>query len=152
MTKLILLIGVPGSGKSTLAGQLLSEYPRSELISTDAIRARVFGSEAVQGQWSLVWHQAQCQLRQAVEQSAVAIYDATNALRPHRCEAIAAARTIGFTHITGLWLDTPLPLCLERNRRRDRVVPESIILQMHSSLQNAPPKLQDGLDCLIRYK
>jgi predicted kinase len=151
MTKLILLIGLPGSGKSSLASGLLAEWPTSLVVSTDAIRAQLFGNEALQGQWSLVWDRVDRQLRWAVEQSAVAIYDATNAVRCHRCEAIALARAIGFTYIIGLWLDTPLPLCLERNRRRDRVVPEAVILQMHSSLQNEPPTLQDGLDRLIRY-
>jgi predicted kinase len=151
MTRIIVLIGLPGSGKSFLASALLAKYPRSQVVSTDAIRAQLFGDESIQGPWSLVWYQVQRQLQQAVEQSSLAIFDATNAVRRHRVEAIALARTIGFTRITGLWLDTPLSLCLKRNRRRDRTVPEEVILQMHSSLQSAPPTLQDGLDRLIRY-
>jgi predicted kinase len=148
---MILMIGLPGSGKSSLASELLAECPRSKLISTDAIRAELFGSENVQGPWLLVWHQVERQLRQAVEQSLLTIYDATNAVRRHRQEAIALARATGFTHITGLWLDTPVELCLERNRMRDRTVPEEVILQMHSSVRDAPPTLQDGMDRLIRY-
>jgi predicted kinase len=54
MTKLILLIGLPGSGKSTLAKQLLAECPQMALISTDAIRGQLFGSQAVQGPWLLI--------------------------------------------------------------------------------------------------
>jgi predicted kinase len=151
MTKLIMLIGVPGSGKSSLASVLLAQYPRSQLISTDAIRAQLFGSEEIQGSWLLVWHQIERQFRQAVQQSAVAIYDATNAVGSHRAEVITLARTIGFTSISGIWLDTPIQLCLEQNRRRDRTVPEEVIWQMHSCLLNAPPTLQEGLDRLIRY-
>jgi predicted kinase len=153
MTRLILLIGLPGSGKSSLASKLLSKWSRSQVISTDAIRAQLFGSESVQGSWGLVWSQVQRQLLQAIEHSPspVAIYDATNAVQRHRIEAIALARATGFTHITGIWLDTPLNICLKRNRQRDRVVPEEVILQMHASLLEAPPTLQDGLDRLIRY-
>ena len=153
MTKLILLIGLPGSGKSTLAGKLVAEYPGSHLISTDAIRARLFGSEATQGEWLLVWRQVRQQMCQAVEQSAMAIYDATNAVRRNRRDAIALAREVGFSHLIGIWLDTPLLMCLERNQRRDRTVPDDVILQMHASLLNAPPTQEDGFDYLIRsYK
>ena len=151
MTQLIVLIGLPGSGKSSFASWLVAECPRIKVISTDAIRAQLFGSEAVQGSWLLVWHQVEQQMQQAVEQSVDAIYDATNAVRSHRVEAIASSRTRGFTHITGVWLDTPVQLCLERNHRRDRTVPEEVIWRMHSSLRDAPPSLQDGLDRLIRY-
>ena len=79
-----------------------------------------------------------------------AIYDATNATRQHRREAIALARATGFTHIIGLWVDTPVWLCLARNRQRTRFVPEEVIFRMHHSLQDAPPTLNEGLDKLIR--
>ena len=65
MTKLILLIGLPGSGKSTLAKQLLAECPQMQLISTDAIRGQLFGSEAIQGPWPLIWRELERQLQQA---------------------------------------------------------------------------------------
>jgi predicted kinase len=55
MTKLILLIGLPGSGKSTLAKQLLTECPHMQRICTDAIRGQLFGSEAIQGPWLLIF-------------------------------------------------------------------------------------------------
>jgi predicted kinase len=151
MTELIVLIGLPGSGKSSFASSLAAKCPGSQVISTDAIRAQLFGSEAIQGEWLLVWHHVQRQMQQAVEQSVGAIYDATNAVRTHRLEAIALARTTGVTHITGVWVDTPIQVCLEQNRSRSRIVPEEVIWRMHSSLVDAPPSLQDGLDCLIRY-
>ncbi len=151
MTRLILLIGLPGSGKSSLASMLAAAYPGSQVISTDAIRAELFGSESVQGPWLLVLPQVEQQMRQAVEQSLMAIYDATNAVRCHRVEAITLARLTGFTKITGIWLDTPVLMCLERNQKRSRIVPDEVIWQMHSSLLDAPPSLKDGLDRLIRH-
>ena len=154
MTKLILLIGLPGSGKSSLAQQMVAEYPR-RLISTDTIRAKLFGDEIVQGSWLLVWDEVNRQFQETVKEielgTAIAgVYDATNAARKYRREAIALARETGFTHITGLWLDAPLEVCLQRNKKRDRQVPEEIILSMHRQLQDAPPALTDGLDYLIR--
>lgn len=156
MTKLILLIGLPGSGKSTLAKQLVAESPRRQLISTDAIRAKLFGDEAIQGPWLLIWQELHRQLQEAVEQIALGkltetIYDATNAARAQRKEAIALAREIGFTDIIGLWLDIPVWLCLARNRRRHRRVPDEVIFRMHRQLRDAPPSLEENLDRLIRY-
>lgn len=156
MTKLILLIGLPGSGKSSLAQQLVAECPQRRLISTDAIRAQLFGDENIQGTWLLVWQRVQEQFLQAVElislgQASEAIYDATNAARKQRQEAIALARDCGFTHLTALWVNTPIEVCLERNQKRSRQVPEGVIWQMYRQLQDAPPSLSEGLDRLICY-
>ena len=154
--QLILLIGLPGSGKSTFAQHLVTQSPKSQVISTDAIRAQLFGDEAIQGSWLPVWKQVQKQFSYAVEQINLgnitrAVYDATNAARKYRRRAIELARRTGFTEIIGIWLDTPVQLCLERNCRRQRQVPEAIILQMQRQLQDAPPTLAEGLDRLIRY-
>jgi predicted kinase len=156
MTKLILLIGLPGSGKSTLAQKLIAEPPRSLLVSTDTIRSQLFGDEAIQGPWLLVWQELQRQLQQAAlaivqGKATVAIFDATNAARQQRQDAIALCRETGFTHIIGLWLDTPIWLCLSHNRRRQRQVPEEVIFRMYRQLRDAPPTLADGFDELIRY-
>ncbi len=156
MTRLILLIGLPGSGKSSLAKQLVLESPSRLLISTDAIRAKLFGDEAIQGAWLSVWRQVEREFRQAVcqidrKEAKEAIYDATNAARQQRKEALALARETGFTHITGLWLDIPVWICLARNRRRQRQVPDEVIFRMHRRLRDAPPSLEDGLDRLIRF-
>lgn len=156
--RLILLIGLPGSGKSYLADQLKQMYSASggdiAIVSTDAIRAALFGDAAIQGSWLLVWREVERQFQQAAQPACprdATLYDATHTRRQHRREAVALARTTGFRHITGIWLDTPLAVCLERNRQRDRQVPEAVIHKMHRQLCGAPPSLSDGLDCLRRY-
>ncbi|MUL35077.1 AAA family ATPase [Gloeocapsopsis dulcis] len=153
---LILLIGLPGSGKSTLARQLLAEDPRRRLISSDMLRQQLFGSESIQGPWLVIWRQIQIQFQQTVLQisqgtATEAIYDATNAQRRHRREVITLARASGFNYITGVWVDAPIWLCLARNKRRDRIVPEEVVLRMHRQLRDAPPTLTEDLDCLILY-
>ncbi len=151
MTKLILLIGLPGSGKSYLVKQIISQFPEIHLVSTDNIRAKLFGDETIQGPWLQIWAQIQHQFQQALTQQKTLLYDATNAARKQRREIIQLAKDTGITHITGLWLDTPLQLCLERNQKRQRNVPEEIILQMAVRLNDCPPSLEDGLDRIIRY-
>ena len=153
--RLIILIGLPGSGKTTLAQHLLTASPERRLISTDAIRAQLFGDEAVQGPWLQVWREVQHQLQKAVDpisldRSQDAIYDATNTARKQRRRVLTLARTLGFKEMIGFWLDLPLAVCLVRNRQRDRVVPEPVMLRMHRQLIGAPPALEEGFSSLIR--
>jgi predicted kinase len=140
------LIGLPGSGKSTFAHSL-----NSRIISTDAIRAQLFGEEAIQGSWLRIWLEVRSQFQQAVDAIAsgeieCAVYDATNAVRKQRRAAIALARKSGFTQITGLWINPSIEVCLERNRLRSRSVPEEVIYRMARRLYGAPPAVDEGLD------
>lgn len=152
---LVLLIGLPGSGKSTLTQHLLQRSDQRRVIATDAIRQQLFGDEALQGAWYQVWREVQQQLQQAAwqlkqQQLTEVIYDATNTARRQRRLLIAIARDFGYSRITGLWLDVPLALCLQRNQQRSRQVPEAVILRMARQLSGAPPSLEEGLDQLIR--
>jgi predicted kinase len=167
MPRLLLLIGLPGSGKSSLARSIQHTGGQVMIISTDAIRAKLFGNEAIQGEWSLIWREVKSQFEQAVRrlqpdlfqlnslQSDIiraAIYDATNAKRSHRKEVITLARSTGFTQITAIWFDVPLSICLQRNQQRDRQVPNEVILRMSRQLSDAPPSLNEDVDGLIQYK
>ncbi len=153
---LILLIGLPGSGKSTFA-ECLQARPGWRLISTDVIRSHLFGDEAVQGSWLKVWREVGREFREAVRSiqqgdANKAIYDATNVVRKSRREAIALARESGFTHLTGIWLNEPLEVCLQRNQQRDRQVPDAVIERMNRRLWGAPPTIAEGFDCLIEIR
>lgn len=148
------MIGLPGSGKSTLAAQLAQEQCQS-VISTDRIREQLFGDESIQGDWNLIQQEVQRQLRQAIweiQQGRIGgtIYDATNVRRRDRRRFLLRIRSLGFTHLTGIWVDTPLALCLERNQNRSRQVPPAVILRMHRQLTDTPPTLQEGFDRLIQ--
>jgi predicted kinase len=156
MAQLILMIGIPGSGKSSLAARLQQTCPGCLLISTDQIRARLFGDEAIQGSWCLIWQEIRQQFNDAIahiqhDPESFALFDATNARRRNRRELIALARSIGFTQITGIWLDPPLEVCLERNQNRSRQVPEAVIQRMHRQLWSCPPRLREGIDQLFHY-
>ena len=156
MSTLIILIGLPGSGKSTLARHLTCQDDPWCLISTDLIRAQLYGDEATQGDWRSIWQEVQRQFAETVRQCCEgktlgAIYDATNAVRKQRRQVILAGRSHHFTEIQGLWLDVPLAVCLERNRGRSRQVPEAVILRMHRRLTGAPPSVEEGLNSLVRF-
>jgi predicted kinase len=119
------------------------------------IRGQLFGDEAIQGAWLKIWLEIRREFQEAVSQISsgeidFAIYDATNVVRKQRRQAIALARKIGFTYITGIWVDVSIEICLERNQQRPRRVPEEIILRMARRLYGAPPSLEEGLDRLIQ--
>ncbi|MEB3359976.1 MAG: AAA family ATPase [Synechococcales bacterium] len=150
MARLVLMIGLPGSGKTTLAAAIAQSCSPCPVVSTDAVRATLYGDEAIQGEWLRIWAEVERQLQEAP--GPTTIYDATNAVRRHRRRAIARFRALGFRQIFGLWLDVPLVECLVRNQGRSRQVPEAVIQRMARCLQNAPPALGDGLDALVRYQ
>ncbi|BAU10807.1 hypothetical protein LEP3755_12990 [Leptolyngbya sp. NIES-3755] len=145
--RLILLIGLPGSGKSTFARSL----SHTRIISTDAIRAQLFGEEAIQGSWLKIWLEVRSQFDQAINaiennEIEFAIYDATNAVRKQRRAAISLARKCGFTEIIGVWINPSIEICLERNKLRSRIVPEEVIYRMARRLYGAPPAVDEGLN------
>lgn len=158
---LILTVGIPGSGKSTwaeqLAAQKAAEKKYYHIISTDRIRADLYGDEAIQGEWIDIWRSLVNQLkaaRQSIDQgrTAAVIYDATNAVRRQRRDFIQTAQGCGYAPLIAAWIDTPLAVCLQRNAARSRQVPPHIIEKMHRQLTEFPPIESENLDRIIRIQ
>ena len=71
----------------------------------------------------------------------VTYIDATSLTRKDRAHWIGFANE---THCTpeALYFDTPIEVCLERNRRRARRVPEDAIVEMAAKM--TPPTVEEG--------
>ncbi|MEO0985269.1 MAG: AAA family ATPase [Cyanobacteria bacterium J06639_14] len=150
-----ILIGLPGSGKSTWAQQFVNINQPLMLVSTDQIRAQLYGDAIIQGEWLQIWSEVKQNFRRgswATQKGDFAgvLYDATNTRRKSRREVIQAARTVGFTRLLAVWLDTPLVCCLHRNAQRSRQVPAEVICAMARQLAGAPPHCNEGFDVLFR--
>ncbi len=130
----------------------MAQRPNLRLVSTDALRAELFGNEATQGPWPQIWSQVRLRWQQHLDAGCDVIYDATNVVRRQRRALILQARRLGFGRITGWWLDVPLAVCLERNQRRARQVPPAVIQRMDRQLQGAPPSLAEDFDGLVRQR
>ena len=64
-----------------------------------------------------------------------AIWDATNTTRKIRRRLIDMARHSG-VEVVMIHFDMPLELVLERNRNRDRVVPEDVVVKYYQQIQS----------------
>jgi predicted kinase len=150
MLRVIILIGIPASGKSSFTNNLIHSYSTPiTVISPDLIRAQLYGLSAIQGNWQEVYEQIEFQFQQSYQVQKSVIYDATNCHSQYRQEIITLAKQIGFNSVTGIWLNVPLWICLERNERRTNPVPEPVILEMYKALMQRSPSLSEGFDYLM---
>ncbi|MCP9829330.1 AAA family ATPase [Synechococcus sp. L2F] len=108
-----LLIGPLGSGKTTLA-TLLAPLLQGEsgepalVLSTDVIRAELFGDAAVQGPWEEIRALLLQRLQEAVAAGQPVIIDATHARRPWRLLYTQQLQLPRPVEWIAWWLTTPL--------------------------------------------
>lgn len=131
-----LLIGPPASGKTTLAA-VLAELVGGQVLSTDAIRAELYGDAAIQGAWPDVEARYHGRIRAAVAEGIPIILDATHGQRPWRLAITQALPLPAPVQWIGWWLTTPLEQCLMWNQERDRQVDTSVIERIHGYLPSA---------------
>ncbi len=134
-----LLIGQPASGKTTLAKALAPLLtapgePPAQILSTDAIRAEVFGDAAVQGPWVDIQQRLHQRIQEAVAAGIPMIVDATHARRAWRLAITQALPLPAPVEWIGWWLYTDLPTSLRWNAGRERPVPIPVIQEMAAAL------------------
>ncbi len=143
----VLSIGLPGSGKSTW-------FKRHNILplSSDMVRILLFDDVTEQRYQDLVFSTLRTMLRARLLARRQSNYlDATN-LSPHeRRSWIKLAHDFGY-EAQAVFFDVPPEVCIERNRRRERNVPEDVMLRMASKLR--PPKFEEGFSkiTVVRLK
>lgn len=120
---LVVLIGAAGSGKSTLAARL---FAPDEILSSDALRAAVSGSEADQGASAVAFRILHRTLERRMTDGEMTVVDATNTKSEHRRPLLTRARAAG-TPTVAMVLDLPPDVIRAQNAARSRVVDPTIV-------------------------
>ena len=147
MKHLYMLIGIPGAGKSTW----MEQKRRSEiLISPDVFLEDKYDYEWTPKRASEAWSEAYYQFGLALQQEHSMIWDATFVTAQDRVAPLQVAKAFGY-QVTAVFFDTPLQICLARNRARQRSpVPDDTIKMMRRRLQ--PPTNKEGYDAVVRIE
>lgn len=143
----MMMIGVAGSGKSTLA-QKVAQYYDAVVLSSDAIRAELWGSEEDQHNPSRVFKLMQQRTFNNLSHGRNVIYDATNLRSDRRAALLEAIRDqVDNVKCTAIVMDTPLSLCIENDAARNRTVGESVIKRQYYQLEY--PRSNEQWDTII---
>jgi predicted kinase len=141
----VLAIGLPGSGKSAW-------FKRHNItpLSSDLVRALLFDDATEQRFQDLVFSNLRSMLKaRLIARRPMNYVDATN-LTPHdRHGWIKLAKDYGSQAV---FFDVPVEVCLQRNARRQRVVPEDVMRRMAGKLK--PPAFEEGFSkiTVVRVK
>lgn len=139
--KLYTMVGIPAAGKSTFT----KEHADCVIVCPDEIRAELYGNAAIQGDGAKVFAIAFARINAALADGHDVIFDATNVTRKARKTVFAKVENA--EHIA-VFVDTPLDMCLARNAKRDRKVPEEIIYGMAAKL--TAPTTEEGFAKIIK--
>jgi len=143
--RLVVLVGLPGSGKSTWAAR----QPFS-ILSSDGIRLLIADDPAIQTIHRRVFATLRRLARQRLElHRPSTCIDATSLTRWERRPWIRLADDAD-CDAEAIFFDTPLEVCLDRNSRRERVVPAAVVRDMARRLE--PPSIEEGFARVITLR
>lgn len=142
---LAVMVGISGSGKSTFSNGLKTSL-NAELVETDAIRVELTGNAEDQTQNARVFGVARRRVDNILSQGKNAVIDATSVSVRDRKDWIDIAKNNN-AEVRAYFVDTPVDVAKQRNRKRERKVPEDVIDRQASRLQ--PPTKAEGFDLVV---
>jgi predicted kinase len=126
-----MMSGLPGSGKDTWLAKLRGDLP---VVSLDDVREEL-GVAATENQGQVA-QLARERCRELLRARTSFAFNATNLLRQTRQRWIDLFADYN-ARIEMVYVEPPLPVVLDQNKRRKRLVPEDVILALANKLE--PP-------------
>ena len=140
-----MLVGLPGSGKSTYAKKLMDKENLNFVVhSSDSIRKELSGDESNQDINKLVFETLHNRVVEDLENRRNVIYDATNISSKRRRAFVNTYlnKVDCFKRCT--IIATPYEICYLQNLKRDRVVPNRVLVDMYKKFET--PYYNEGWD------
>lgn len=127
-----ILVGISGSGKSTWAEQ---NNKNSFVLSADKFRGILGASESDQSVSRQAFEHlnVMCEYMLKYFPYIDIIIDNTSTTATSRVNFIKLAKKYNLS-ICAVYFNTPLPICIERNAKRERKVPENVIERQNNQL------------------
>ena len=146
--KFYMMVGIPSSGKSTIAKEI-AKQENAVIIATDDLREELFNDVNSQVDNDLVFRTAMQRVKQNLKNRNV-ILDATNINYKRRMSMLHELNYIKDLQKIAVLIATPYEECLQRNKMRDRKVPENVIKRMYYNIHI--PQYYEGFDEIqIKY-
>ena len=141
MNKIIMLIGAAASGKTTAAPKIAADN-NAVILSTDKMRAELYGAEHIQGNWPDIEALLYERIKNAIKVNKNIILDSTHFKKEYRAKIIK--NFAKYSEFNGYYFNYPFTLIYSRNKHRARRVPFEVLAAMYSELSAAPPLLSEG--------
>ena len=142
-----MLIGAAASGKSTAAPKIAAEN-NAVILSTDKIRAELYGAEHIQGYWPDIEAVLYDRIKNAIKADKNIILDSTHYKKEYRAKIIKKFSWdllgANSSEFSAYYFNYPFTVIYSRNKHRARRVPFDVLAAMYSELSAAPPTLAEG--------
>jgi predicted kinase len=148
MPKVIIGMGIPGVGKTTTL-KSFAERNGYAYLCPDDVREEILGDAMDQSQNKEIWDEVRTRTAKYLNEGQTIVVDATFTNPEQRSHFLNYVREHGADRIQGVFVDAPTEVARERNKLRERKVPEFEIDRMAKNLQEHPPEVEDGFDSLF---